>query len=282
MNWNERATEVAKYDHVYLSPHLDDAVLSCGGLIHQQVQTGQRVLVITLFAGVPDYTHLSPFASSLHAIWGQPADPISTRRAEDRAALEFLGCDHLHLDYLDCIYRVDEVGHFLYGSEEAIFGQIHPAEHSLMADLADKCRPLCSPAEGMILFVPLAVGSHVDHQIVHQAALLLGQSGCNLLFYEDYPYVEEADALSWPCQGRVQQRDARWLADLKPINVETKIEAVSRYVSQMGILFGSREEMARRVRAYAASLTDGGGYAERLWCLEQLWQGCGQDSGVMV
>ena len=36
--------------HVYLSPHLDDAVLSCGGAIHRAGAAGEAVLVITVFA----------------------------------------------------------------------------------------------------------------------------------------------------------------------------------------------------------------------------------------
>ena len=52
--------------HVYLSPHLDDAVLSCGGMIHRQAQAGERVVVVTVCAGDPPPGPLSDFARSLH------------------------------------------------------------------------------------------------------------------------------------------------------------------------------------------------------------------------
>ena len=39
--------------HIFLSPHLDDVVYSCGGTLGVQVSTGIRPLVITVFAGVP-------------------------------------------------------------------------------------------------------------------------------------------------------------------------------------------------------------------------------------
>jgi LmbE family N-acetylglucosaminyl deacetylase len=59
------------YAHVYLSPHLDDAVLSCGGLIHRQVRAGQPPLVITLFSGQPAAdAHVSAFTQSQHTRWG--------------------------------------------------------------------------------------------------------------------------------------------------------------------------------------------------------------------
>ena len=37
--------------HIFLSPHLDDVVYSCGGTLGVQVSTGLRPLVITVFAG---------------------------------------------------------------------------------------------------------------------------------------------------------------------------------------------------------------------------------------
>ncbi len=40
-----------KYKHIYLSPHYDDAALSCGGSIHKQATQQEPVAVITVFAG---------------------------------------------------------------------------------------------------------------------------------------------------------------------------------------------------------------------------------------
>ncbi|MEZ4728018.1 MAG: PIG-L family deacetylase [Caldilineaceae bacterium] len=41
------------YDAIYLSPHLDDVALSCGGQIFGATRTGQRVLIVTITAGDP-------------------------------------------------------------------------------------------------------------------------------------------------------------------------------------------------------------------------------------
>ena len=74
-------------DALYLSPHLDDAVYSCGGLIYQQTQAGQRVLVMTTCAGLPPSGPLSPFAEALHTRWQVSAtNAVTTRRTEDHAA----------------------------------------------------------------------------------------------------------------------------------------------------------------------------------------------------
>lgn len=41
------------YNHVYLSPHLDDVIFSCGSAISKQHRIGDSILVITIFAGTP-------------------------------------------------------------------------------------------------------------------------------------------------------------------------------------------------------------------------------------
>ena len=37
---------------IYLSPHLDDAVYSCGGMLWEQVQRGVQAEVWTIFAEI--------------------------------------------------------------------------------------------------------------------------------------------------------------------------------------------------------------------------------------
>jgi len=181
---------VKTHTHVYLSPHLDDAVLSCGGRIWQQVQAGERALVVTIFAGVPSPdAPLSPFAQALHALWGL-ADAIAARREEDTAALALLQAEAVYWPYLDCIYRRAPDGSFFCDGEETLFGEVHPAEGALIAELAGRFRAL-TLEQGGTLYAPLAVGHHVDHQVVRRAVAGIE----DVVYYEDYPYAEEPGAL---------------------------------------------------------------------------------------
>ena len=254
-----------KPQHVYLSPHLDDAVLSCGGCIHRQVQAGEPVLVVTIFAGRPDYHDLSPFAQELHARWGNPPDPVDTRRAEDWAALRRLGATPLHLEYLDCIYRRHpQSREWLYTSDAALFGPVHPAEQEWAHTLADiLAHHPAIPAEAT-LYAPLAVDRHVDHQLVHRAARELLAQGRTVLFYEDYPYAEEPTAVEEAIAN------APWQPELVPLSeedVQARIEATLCYASQMGVLFAGAEWVPEQMREYMAALARGKGYAERFWRL---------------
>ena len=66
---------------IYLSPHFDDAVLSCGGLIRAQSQEGLAVEIWTIFAGDPPPGPLSEFALKIHARQNQEPELPRYRRA---------------------------------------------------------------------------------------------------------------------------------------------------------------------------------------------------------
>lgn len=138
--------QTLSYRHVYLAPHLDDAVLSCGGLIHRQVQAGEPVLAITVFAATPNHRMLSDFATSLHNTWGLGQDPVAGRRIEDQLALAFLGAEYRHLEHMDCIYRrAQDEGGWLYPKRDDILGDVHPAERDYGRVLARELRPALPP-----------------------------------------------------------------------------------------------------------------------------------------
>src|SRR5215212_8855307 len=92
---------------IYLSPHLDDAVLSAGGLIYEQTRSGNAVEIWTFMCGYPPPGEVSPFAEQNHTQWGFPSaeEATSARRAEDQNAAAIIGAQVLHFDFLDCIYR---------------------------------------------------------------------------------------------------------------------------------------------------------------------------------
>ncbi|MEZ4658337.1 MAG: PIG-L family deacetylase [Caldilineaceae bacterium] len=124
------------YDYIYLSPHLDDAALSCGGQIYQQTAVGKSVLIVTVMAGDPNVAEFSDYIQSLHERWELAADAAAARRAEDLAACQILGADAHHLDLPDCIYRYDgQSERFLYLSDADIFGDVHEAEAGLVEAL---------------------------------------------------------------------------------------------------------------------------------------------------
>ena len=254
--------------HFYLSPHLDDAVLSCGGTIHQRAADGAQVEVVTLFAGEFTGRELSPFALLQHKYWGHPARPMLLRRAEDSAALALLGAEAQHLNYLDAVYRAGPDGVWLYSEEESLWGGVHPddpmAQNGAQA-LAEELANLLPPRDRLLVHAPLAVGRHVDHQIVHAAARHLLAQGYQVTFYEDYPYAERPGAT----ESAVAAAEAgAWRVEAVPLNprdVAAKVSALGYYRTQMAVLFGGAEAMPNRIWSFAASRAQHVALAERLW-----------------
>jgi LmbE family N-acetylglucosaminyl deacetylase len=230
------------FDMIYLSPHLDDAALSCGGRIFQQTAQGQRVLIVTIMAGEPEPGHVSEYAQTLHDRWELPPEVVAARRAEDVAACQILGADYLHLNIPDCIYRTDpESGRDLYGDWAGITGQIHPLEQNLIQDLVNQFAAL-SPHRQMI--APLAIGNHVDHQIVRQAAERC--CGTRLVYYEDFPYSQDAAAHA----AVIPPTSRFWRHQLIPLSeeaIQVKIKAIAAFTSQLSTFFDGRVDLEDQI-----------------------------------
>lgn len=178
---------------IYISPHLDDIALSCGGMVWEQSQAGESIQIWTICAGDPPAEGFSPFAESLHDRWETPALAWQHRRDEDLRSCQILGAGALHFPIPDCIYRRSEAdGMFLYDSEESLWGEIHPAEGGLVERLAEElARALPQGTPAVQLVCPWTFGGHVDHRLTRAAAeRLVRREGIPALwFYADYPYI---------------------------------------------------------------------------------------------
>ena len=175
---------------IYLSPHLDDAVFSCGGLIHRQIQRGDQVVIWTICAGEPPPEPFSPFAAGQHTKWNLGSDATSIRRSEDRRACARLGASWRHLPVPDCIYRRSPDGGLpMYTSEEAIFGPLDPVENPLITELVTELAQSMPPEAQVVC--PLGLGGHVDHRLTVSVAKDFRQP---LWFYAEIPYVDHEPA----------------------------------------------------------------------------------------
>jgi hypothetical protein len=154
----------------------------------------------------------------------------------------------------DCIYRSHPyLNTPLYANEEAIFGALHPA------DPARETLAIIPPPEaGTIVYSPLAIGNHVDHQLVRSIVEGWGlDAGC-LRFYEDYPHVVIRSNL----EKLVGQHEG-WVSKLVPLSdaaLQAKINAAAEHTSQISTFWKSIKAMDEALRSYARQT---GG--ERLW-----------------
>lgn len=241
--------------HIFLSPHFDDVVYSCGGTLAVQVSNGLTPLVITVFGGIPPAgLEVSPFAFQIHLEMGtanqDAATIMANRRKEDANALEYLHANYLWLDYLDAIYRGSPP--YYTSQQELIGGEVYSGDSAIDQELARTLVSLHERLPDAVWYAPLGVGRHVDHQIVTSAADRLVQHGANVKFYEDFPYVLQAGAL----EARLQELGGT----LEPAYVEMsemlpqRLEASDLYASQTVLNFGSRANMHKAMADYTHSI----------------------------
>jgi LmbE family N-acetylglucosaminyl deacetylase len=260
--------------HIYLSPHLDDAVFSCGSLLHRQAQAGARTVVVTVCTGNPPPGPLSLIAEELHQRWAStvgldrvpaPAEITAARRKEDLEALEALGAQAVHLDIADCIYRQNPgTSWAIYPSESSLFGSLHASDMSLVRRVADKLSTMLRGFGRQHLYVPLGIGQHVDHQLARRAA---ESAGGIYAYYEDYPYVERAGT-RWPDRNSSLLAGKPVAQDLIAVDDEdiaAQLESMGRYVSQVGSFWAGPTGMADTLRAFALRTGGGKAPAVRLW-----------------
>lgn len=250
--------------HLFLSPHLDDAALSCGASIHRLTRQGKAVTILTVTAGDPATSEVdSPKIQDLHQRWGVGDSPVAVRRREDEQAARALAARVIHLSVGDCIYRTVRLGGdvtALYPSEESLFGEVHPDDSALSELLAT---PL---PQAEVIYAPLGVGHHVDHQITRDWALGLKQRlpAITLKFYEEYPYVNDKmaveRALAFFGPGTMQVERVQ----VDEEDIEAKVNAIACYQSQISTFWHSLQAMAEATRQ--VMLEAGGGVpVERFW-----------------
>lgn len=272
---------------LFISPHLDDAVFSCGGAIQRVVADGNRALIATVFShGCRDHV---------------------VRRKEDKAVAKVLGADVCWLGLRDAPWRSS----FYRGFREIILGTAPgDSDESVAGALAS----VLNAEKPIGIFAPLAVGTHIDHRLTFTAIGNIVDAGA-ITFYEDRPYAFAKGAVDLrlrqlgctrpfnataffasfrrlphvrrylpsgdervACEGEMiasspprTKRQARSKnSSFTAAESATARDAAEAYVSQWKHFAGSRRAWARRDREHARSLGFSTPRVERYWILSTL------------
>jgi LmbE family N-acetylglucosaminyl deacetylase len=167
---------------VVVSPHLDDAVLSCGGLL-----ASTPGHVVTVYCAVPPAGLAAPMWDRMTGAI-DPVARMHDRLAEDDAALATLGATTTRVGLLDEQYRSEPL------PPDAVPAALGP----LLAGAAQ-------------VHVPAAMGSHPDHVATRDGALAAAPASAEVWLYADLPY---ALAFGWP--SWVDGRDPQPMLDPSP------------------------------------------------------------------
>lgn len=235
---------------VVLSPHLDDAVLSCGALM-AHVREHVPVTVVTLFtaAAPPPYTLSARRFVRLSGM--RDAEELyAARRAEDREVLTAMGLDWRHAGLTEGLFRrkprpgtgeprrpsrlLPERDH-VYPTYRAHLaaGRVSPHDDDVLRAITRTVGALDVPdapgGAGPLLLAPLAIGGHVDHLLVRSAAAL---SRHHVFYYGDFPYSRNAAVDSDFVRHHDLGRPVTWTHGLR-----AKTASILGYRTQAPALF---------------------------------------------
>jgi LmbE family N-acetylglucosaminyl deacetylase len=219
---------------VAVSPHLDDAVFSCGATLAGLAAGGWHVTLVTVFTA--SVAHPIGFALRCQTDKGLAADVdyMALRRDEDRAAAEVLGlADVVHLPLAEAPHRG-------YDSAAALFAGVRPDDRA-PAQIAAALGPVLDAAQPDRVLAPRGIGGHVDHLAVLSALRWLDHPA-PVVRWRDTPY-----ALREPVSPPLP--DERGIP-VGPL-LARKLDACAAYVTQLGFQFGGEEAMRGALAAFA-------------------------------
>jgi LmbE family N-acetylglucosaminyl deacetylase len=183
---------------VAVSPHLDDAVLSCGALL-EHLARRCPVTVVTVFTAASPRPWPLPASRQMRAIGEPDAERFyRQRQEEDSAVLADMGVGRAHLGFPDALFRrVGPGPGRLPGRPrrpayptfrfDAARGRIAAADARLTDEVAVAIGSVAGDAR--LVLAPLGVGRHVDHLITRAAIRDLAPDA---VYYSDFPYSETA------------------------------------------------------------------------------------------
>lgn len=248
---------------VVVSPHMDDAILSCGGLLQSLVPKMECISLTICTADPENADPLNP----PHGI----ALP-SVRRGEEVSAMQALGCELVQLNLLDAIYRRHSAtGKPLYPHMDSLWTMPHQDDDAQRKGVAEGLRPYLSDtsARPTLFLSPAGIGHHVDHILCTATLLSLVQHDDNVLLYEDFPYVVDqgahvgiADSIEHALlrlnvlgEERLEQE----------CDVDAKISLIENYATQIDSIFGSHDNVKPLLLKNARA----GKTLERFWRIKK-------------
>lgn len=223
----------------FISPHLDDAVFSCGGTLAKLAAEGWQTILCTIFTKSVANPQGFALRCQLDKNLAADVDYMKLRRAEDFRAAKILGAaETLHLNFPEAPHRGYESAAELFAGEKT--------GDEIWREVAEYFEMLNEVHQPEIVFAPQGLGNHADHlQAIR--AVRRAFSIEKIRWYRDTPYA-------------IRQPDALPSALLPPglfslfseieVYLPRKIAACAAYQSQINFQFGSTDQIKTKLENF--------------------------------
>jgi LmbE family N-acetylglucosaminyl deacetylase len=222
---------------VVIEPHMDDAALSVGGrLLHRRGRNRITILSVVKYSNFTSYWDLKRDYLNVDTV-------TALRLRESELAARLLGAEHRCLDWTDAPIRffpadrwsVEELKRIL----PAVYASMEiPPDSKEVAILKEKLRSELERLAPDDIWIPMGLGSHVDHRTVRSAcvAMLSEARGrlakSSVSMYEDLPYNRKSLALqiqkAFAIHGTILLRSTEDVTDV----FDEKLRLISVFASQ--------------------------------------------------
>ncbi len=173
-----------------LSPHRDDAAFSCSLTTHALLLAGAMVTVVNVFTESSYAVDMRTIDSTLTLVEGVSAARLREDQTFLADAVRAAGRDTDAMQLHD-LHRLDAPLRLSVATEQVLASPI--TADQVASQARDLAAELSFLSAFDIVFAPLALGDHIDHRIVRQAARLLLPTG-KVCWYEDLPYAARLGA----------------------------------------------------------------------------------------
>ena len=246
---------------IFISPHFDDAVLSCGGLMSKLSEKNTQLLSITVFTGEPSEKEtLSTVAKSFHDAWDSGENPYTIRKKEEKKVLDKLNSSYKWLEKLDVIYRFADVK-----IKDGILNPgVSPEEDPVFSEIFAEILEIVKESPDCYIFAPLGIGNHPDHLVVNLAMRSIKNlyPELNLFFYEDFPYAITGDLKKKLAEYEYKPKSKN--IDIHD-SLQNRVELIKIYESQLDNVFEGAKNIEEIIRDYTERVGVQNRPQERYW-----------------
>jgi len=221
---------------VFISPHQDDAILSCGELI-SQISGKTDVTVVNVFTKAHEKPYTLSAKQFLKNSYSSDAETLyKERKAEDKKVLSNFSVSIIDLNFQDALFRKNKKSSFL-GTLLPEVDHIYPTyrwhivkgiskRDYAVDDLKKKLKIFTK--KNTLIFAPVGIGNHADHLAVRKACEEICASE-SIVLYSDFPYNMRLQTIGAPFKN-----GEKYI--IEP-NMTKKTKLIKGYKTQLDGLF---------------------------------------------